>query len=100
MHLPSFLGLGAQRIINLDRHTIAVVTNVRTCWWLRVNTEPVRTAKNSRYPHIVHFTYSADGVQYSASRILNWQHNPPLAGQKFRLFYDPANPKRFAFPVF
>ena len=45
-------------------------------------------------------TYSADGVQYSASRILNWQHNPPLAGQKFRLFYDPADPKKFAFPVF
>lgn len=100
MYLPAFFGLGAKRIVDLNVQAVGVVTDVRTCWWLRVNTAPIRTAAGSRYPHIVRFTYLADGRQYSASRILNWQNNPPAVGRKFRLFYDPKNPRKFAIPTF
>lgn len=99
MHIPSFFGFGAGRIIALDAQAEAVVTDVKTCWWLRVNTAPIRTAAGSRYPHIVYFTYSVDDRSYSACRFMSWLNNPPVAGQKFRLFYDPSAPEKFAFPV-
>lgn len=102
MHLPSFFGLGARRIIELDRHTVGTVTDVSTCWWFKVNTKPIRRSMwdGAVYPHIVRFSYSVDGVQYSASRFLNWQNSPPAVGQGFRLYYDPAKPERFAIPAF
>ena len=100
MYLTSFFGLGVRHIVDLNMTATGVVTDVSTCWWLKVNTAPIRTMSGARYPHIVRFSYIVDGTEYSASRFLNWQNNPPAVGRKFRLYYDPANPKKFAVPVF
>ena len=100
MHIPSFFGLGTQRIVALGVHTAGMVTEVQTCWWLRVNTEPYRTTKNPRYPHIVRFSYEVNGISLNGTFFLNWQNDPPAVGQRFRLFYDPTNPKKFAVPAF
>ncbi len=100
MYLPSFFSLGARRILDLEKCTAGLVTEVKTCWWLRVNTAPIRSMTGSRYPHIVRFSYNVNGREYSGSRFLNWQNNPPSEGRKFRLFYDPEKPERYAIPTF
>lgn len=102
MHLSSFFGLDAKRIMRLSRHTTAIVTDVSTCWWFKVNTKPIRKSMwdGAVYPHIVRFTYIADDKEYSAGRFLNWRSSPPVVGQKFRLYYDPAKPEKYAIPAF
>ena len=96
MGILSALGLGASRILALNTQTEAVVTAVHACWWLKVNMNSVHDAGTARHPHFVRFSYTIDSVTYTGSRFINWQNRPPLAGQKFRLYYDPEHPENYA----
>ena len=96
MRILSALGLGASRILALNTQTEAVVTAVHSCWWLRVNINPVHGADNARHPHFVRFSYTVDGAAYTGNRFISPQNLPPLAGQRFRLYYDPEHPENYA----
>ena len=50
-------GIGVNAAI-AGAETQGTVTGVTTCYWLKVNTTPVRTrpGEGARYPHIIRFT--------------------------------------------
>lgn len=78
--------------------TEGVVTEVKTCWWLKVNTKPVR--KNmfdgAVFPHIIHFTYTVNGQAYQGKRYVNWNKRCPPKGEKLTVYYEIENPAKYA----
>lgn len=75
-----------------------VVTAVKTCWWLKVNTKPVR--KNmfdgAVFPHIIHFTYTVNNHTYFGKRYVNWNKRCPEKGEKLTVYYEKENPAKYA----
>ena len=78
--------------------TDGMVTQVRTCWWLKINTKPVRCNMfdGAVFPHIIHFTYTVDGQTYQGKRYVNWNRRCPQKGEKLMVYYQKENPAKFA----
>ena len=90
-------GIGVNLAI-AGQQTVGVVTDVKTCWWLKVNTKPVRRNMfdGALFPHIIHFTYCENGLTYTGKRYVNWNKNCPLKGEKITVYYETARPDRYA----
>ena len=90
-------GVGADKIRALDCRTAGTVTAVKTCWWLKVNTKPVRKsmADGARFPHIIHFIYHVDGFEQHGKYYVNWNYRCPQVGEKITVCYHPDTPDRF-----
>ena len=60
--LLRMFGIGVTNAI-AGGQTEGTVTEVKTCYWFKVNTKPVRThaGDGAVYPHIIHFTYNVAG---------------------------------------
>ena len=99
MRILSMLGLSGGRILALNRQTTGVVSDVQTCWWISIKGAPCGAA-NARHPHYVRFSYIVDGKCYAGSRFIGWKSPVPAAGQRFCLFYDPDDPKKYAIQTF
>ena len=90
-------GIGVNLAI-AGQQTVGVVTDVKTCWWLKGNTKPVRRNMfdGALFPHIIHFTYCVNGLTYTGKRYVNWNKNCPLKGEKITVYYETARPDRYA----
>ena len=90
-------GFGVGKAIAGER-TEGVVTDVKTCWWLKINTKPVRRNMfdGAAFPHIIHFTYSVDGQAYQGKCYVNWNKHCPQKGEKLVVYYEKEKPKRYA----
>ena len=98
MSISGCMGFGAGKIIQSGREAVGTVTAVKTCYWLKVNTKAVRLGPmdGAKFPHIVHFTYEVDGMQYKGSRFYNWNKEPPLKGGVINVYFDLAAPQKYA----
>lgn len=98
MGLLSMFGLGAGRLLREGRSVEGTVVSAAECWWLKVNTKPVRWSgtDGAVYPHIITFRYSVDGVEYTGRRWLDHTVNCPVVGKRVFLHYDPEHPKHCA----
>ncbi len=92
------LGLDNKRILTGGHCTDGKVTQVKTCYWLKVNTKPVRThaLDGARFPHIIYFTYTVDGTPYTGSRYVNWNLRCPVKDEIITVYYDSENPAKYA----
>ena len=90
-------GIGVNLAI-AGQQTVGIVTDVKTCWWLKVNAKPVRRNMfdGALFPHIIHFTYCVNGLTYTGKRYVNWNKNCPLKGEKITVYYETARPDRYA----
>ena len=81
--------------------TEGAVTQVKTCWWLKVNTKPVRRNMfdGAVFPHIIHFTYTVDGKAYRGKRYVNWNKRCPQKGERLTVYYEKENPAKYAVMV-
>lgn len=99
MNVFRLFGIGSDAILEKKCHVPGVVTKVDHCWWFRVKTRPVRlysSARNTVYPHIITFSYTADRVAYEG-KLFVWIHcRCPQEGETIDVYYDPENPKRYA----
>ena len=50
----------------MEIKTTGTVLAVKTQWWLKINTKPVRmhTFDGARFPHIITVKYTVDGTEY------------------------------------
>ena len=80
--LLQIFGHRGKEIVAKGHAVAGTVTNVKTCWWMKVNTKPVRAngMDGARFPHIVEFSYTVDGTAYSGSRYLDWTVRQPAVG--------------------
>ena len=78
--------------------TEGVVTQVKTCWWLKVNTKAVRRNMfdGAVFPHIIHFVYTVDGQTYRGKRYVNWNKRCPQKEEKLTVYYEKEDPAKYA----
>ena len=94
-------GVGDKKLIGGNASVAGTVTGVKTCWWLKVNTKPVRAngLDGARFPHIIQFTYHVDGAEYRGSRYVSWAARCPREGERITVYFDRAAPAKYAVPV-
>ena len=80
------------------KQTEGMVTEVKTCYWLKVNTKPVRRSAidGALFPHIIHFTYSVSGQTYKGKRYVNWNKRCPVKDERITVCYEQENPGKYA----
>ena len=91
-------GFRNRKIISEPFKTTGKVASVKKCWWLKVNTKPVRThaLDGAAFPHVIYFLYTVDGVEYKGSRFISCLSPCPRAGEKITVYYDKSNPQKYA----
>ena len=90
-------GIGATSAM-AGGQTEGTVTEVKTCYWFKVNTKPIRThmGDGAVFPHILHFTYKAEGKAYTGKRYVHYNRRCPVKGEKITVHYEPQAPEKFA----
>ena len=98
MHLFLSFGVGAKKIIAQGHSCQGTVTQVSACYWLKVNTKPIRAHAwdGAVFPHMVSFEYEVNGQRYTGQRYFSWTVKPPVKGCRITVYYDQENPARFA----
>lgn len=90
-------GIGVTDAI-AGKETKGIVTEVKRCWWLKVNTKAVRKGAldGALFPHIIHFTYSVNGQTYTGKRYVNWNKRCPAKDERLTVYYEEASPEKYA----
>ena len=90
-------GIGVTDAI-AGKETNGIVTEVKRCWWLKVNTKAFRRNMfdGALFPHIIHFTYSVNGQAYTGKRYVNWNKRCPVKDEKITVYYEAAAPEKYA----
>lgn len=80
----------------MPKETTGTVVSVKTQWWLKVNTKPVRagTLDGAIFPHVMKVSYTVDGVCYTKRKWLRAGAPTPAAGASVPVFYDSERPAR------
>lgn len=101
MNIFNAMGIGETALLRHGLRTEGTVTAVKTWWFVKVNTKPVRAigTDGARYPHRISFVYRAGGGEYQGSRILSPSIDAPAKGDKITVYYDPSNPHRYALEI-
>lgn len=95
--LLRMFGIGASGAF-AGGQTEGTVTEVKTCYWFKVNTKPVRTywGDGAVYPSIIHFTYTVYGQTYHGKRWVHWNKRCPVKGERITVYYEEAAPEKYA----
>ena len=98
MKLLRIFSIGADAILAKGRSVQTTVAKVHRCWWLRINTKPIRRYSGdvAVYPHIIHFTYQVDGRDYNGSLWIPVRYRVPAVGETIAVYYDPEKPDHYA----
>ena len=95
--LLRMFGIGTSNAV-AGGETEGIVTQVKTCYWFKVNTKPVRTSigDGAVFPHIIQFTYCVDGKTYTGKRWVNWNKRCPVKDERIKVHYEETNPEKYA----
>ena len=98
MKLLRMFSIGADSILSKGHSVQTTVSNVYRCWWLRINTKPVRrfSGDGAIYPHIISFTYEVDGTTYEGKLWIPVRYRVPAKGETIAVYYDPEKPGNYA----
>jgi len=101
MKIFSIFGISDKRIIADGLNCIGTVDKTKCCWWLKVNTKAVRmhALDGARFPHIVWFSYCANGKQYRGVRWVDAYTPCPQIGEKLKVWYVNGEPESFAVEI-
>ena len=98
MNLLLFFGIGGKKIIKKGASCPGTVTKVSPCYWLKVNTKPIRAHAwdGAVFPNMVSFEYTVNGCTYTGKRYFSWTLKPPCKGSRLTVYYDEKDPARYA----
>ena len=98
MNVFRLFGVGDNNIRAAGCSVPGTITAVSRCWWLKVNTKPVRrfSGDGAVYPSIITFAYQVDNIPYQGKRYIPHRYRVPQTGETIDVSYDPANPKKYA----
>ena len=76
--------------------TIGRVVKVHKCWWIKVNTKPVRKHAwdGAMFPHIITVEYEANGQSYTKRKFLNYNITCSKVCSNVDVYYDKEKPSR------
>ena len=94
-------GFGSRKIVSGQHKTTGMVTFVKKCWWIKVNTKPVRLhpLDGAIFPHVIHFLYHVNGAEYKGSKFISCYSPCPHAGAKITIYYDKDKPQKYAVEI-
>ena len=94
-------GLGGQEIVDKGHCTEGTITDVKTLWFLKVNTKVIRKSPTdgAAFPHRITFRYTVDGKEYMGSRVLAPSVTAPARGDRITVYYDPDAPEHCALQI-
>ena len=98
MSVLHMLGFGEKKVFAQNASVPGRITAVKKCWWLKVNTKPVRRDMwdGAKFPHIAEFTYEVDGKAYTGKRWISYDDMPPAVGAAIKVYYDRNDPAKYA----
>ena len=87
----------SERIVSENNRTVAVITEVKTCWWIKVNKKAVRLGPldGAAFPHMIYFTYRVDGVDYRGIYCVSYYLECPKINDRISVFYDKKDPEKY-----
>lgn len=98
MSFLQILGFGEKKIFEQDLAVYGKITAVKKCWWIKVNTKPVRHDMwdGAKFPHIATFSYEVDGKAYTGKKWISYDDMPPAVGKTIKVYYDHQDPAKYA----
>ena len=80
---------------NIVKGTIQKVTK---CWWIKVNTKPVRlhALDGAIFPHIMTFTYTVNSIEYTKRKYIGLRADAIGIFGTVDVYYDKEKPSRCA----
>lgn len=102
MNLFRLFSIGADAILRKGCSVPGTVIKVSRCWWLKINTKPIRrySGDGAVYPHIITFEYQVNGITYQGQLYIPVRYLVPQAGTAIAVYYDPDKPQRYACHAF
>ncbi len=72
------------------------VVAVKKCWWMKVNTKPVRKdlMDGAAFAHMIKVSYQAQGQTFEKWKYVNWDLRCPQFGDTVEVHYDARRPKK------
>lgn len=98
MNLFSLFGIGSNTILSKGQSVPGKVTHISRCWWLKINTKPVRrfSGDGAVYPYIITFDYQVNGICYTGKLYIPIRYRVPQKGETIEVFYAPEKPEKYA----
>lgn len=98
MNILRLFGISSEKILAKGCCIKGQVTQVSRCWWLTVNTKPVRrfSGDGAVHPSIITFAYQADSISYTGKLYIPIGCRVPQVGETIDVYYDPEKPKNYA----
>ena len=98
MNILGFFGVGGDKIRANNCGVPGTVTDVSRCWWITINTKPVRRypGDGALHPSIITFSYVVDNIPYVGKLYVPHTCRAPRMGETITVSYDPANPEKYA----
>ena len=86
-------GIGVHKAIAGEK-TEGCITEVKTCWWLKINTKPVRThaLDGAIFPYIIKVEYRVNGTTYFRRKWIGAGKPVPRVGETVTVVYPAAQP--------
>ena len=81
----------------MENKTMGTVLSVKTQWWLKVNTKPIRThaLDGAIFPHIIKVKYVVDGNEIIKRKWLGAAMKCPSVNEKVTVIYQVNKPTKF-----
>lgn len=91
-------GAGEKRILTGGYRARGKVAEVKTCHWLKVNTNQVQLIPldGAKLPHIIYFSYTVEGQEYTGSHYVNWYIRCPVKDEFITAYFDAEDPAKYA----
>lgn len=86
----------SKRIIAQNNCTQGTVTELKKCWWLKINTKPVRqhSLDGAVFPETVYFHYSVMNREYTGHKFIGLNTRNIHTGDKITVYFDSEHPER------
>lgn len=80
----------------MNQETKGIVLSVKTQWWLKVNTKPVRmhAMDGATFPSVIRVKYSVDGEDYCVRKWIGAGRPVPVTGSTVTVFYCSEKPRK------
>lgn len=89
-----------KRLIAQNNRTEGTITSLKKCWWLQINTKPVRSHSldGAVFPYIINFKYNVNDTEYSGKKFIGINTRGLSEGEKITVYYDKDRPSKYALP--
>lgn len=96
MRILRLFGFGSKAILAENHAVQGVVIDVKKCWWIKVNTKPVRAHlfDGALFPHIITYRYAVSGQEYTGKRFIGVYTRCPQQGERIPVYYSEENPDK------